>query len=492
MQVVGKIQVVAPGKAADLPKVMAALERWADGKFSTSEDGAAIIQRSGATAMTDRRDDQVGDQRCAGFDVLEPVRTGELLTAARVLATETDLHFNCTLSLGVEGGLAPPSVDLFTPRFVREIIDLDIDWRASMEGEHLLSTFARIADADVEMFLALLQSPQRRLPLILVSELDGKTLAGDLHSRLASDVCGLAHVCRIDQAAAWAVTQRLDREWSCYNGAVRLFWPFRGNQERPRNHPLWTRDRLTARGDDEVEARDRLRQDLRRRLLDASTFVADDQAFRRFARLRDAPAVRSAETASSEDLVVRIAQLEATLEARDAEISTLNDNLAALNVALRSQSTADEPAGEEPPPATILEALAIARRRWGGSILFGDAVDDQAAALSAEAGPPEKVLRYLDVLAELAATRAAGALGGTVPTWLKERGVNASIESETIRNSRDTMKRRTFPIDAQPTPFELHAKPNDGVSPDQCVRIYFDVQETAPHVRIGYIGRHFE
>ena len=28
MQVVGKIQVVAPGKAADLPKVMAALERW--------------------------------------------------------------------------------------------------------------------------------------------------------------------------------------------------------------------------------------------------------------------------------------------------------------------------------------------------------------------------------------------------------------------------------------------------------------------------------
>ena len=52
MQVVGKIQVVAPGKAADLPQVMAALERWADGKFSTSEDGAAIIQRSGAPAST--------------------------------------------------------------------------------------------------------------------------------------------------------------------------------------------------------------------------------------------------------------------------------------------------------------------------------------------------------------------------------------------------------------------------------------------------------
>jgi hypothetical protein len=54
------------------------------------------------------------------------------------------------------------------------------------------------------------------------------------------------------------------------------------------------------------------------------------------------------------------------------------------------------------------------------------------------------------------------------------------------------MRRRTFPVNGQAVPFELHAKPNDGVSPDQCVRIYFDVREEAPHVRVGYVGRHFE
>lgn len=492
MQVVGKIQAVAPGRADAFPFVMSALQNWADGKFAPAEDGGSIIQRSGAAAMTDRRHEAVDDQTWSSFEVLEPVNGGELLTAARVLATPAGLHFSCTLSLGVHGGLAPPNVDLFTPRFVREVVGLNVDWHSSLDGEHLLSTFARIGSADVDTFLDLLQSSQRRLPLILVSELDGRTLAGDLHTRLASDVCGLAHVCRIDQAAAWAVTQRLDKEWSCYNGAVRLFWPFRGNRERPRNHPLWTRDRLTVRSEDEAEARDRLRRELRTRLLDASSFVPDDPAFRRFATLRDRAAVPAVDTLPGEGLTRRIQELEAELEARDAEIATLHDNLAALNLALRSQSMAEDPAADEAPPTTVKEALEIARRKWEGVLLFGESVDDQAAGLSAEAGPPEKVLRYFEALADLATTRSQGALGGTVPAWLREQGVTASIESETIRNNRDAMRRRTFTVAGEEIAFELHAKPNDGVPPDQCVRIYFDVRDEPPHVRIGYVGRHFE
>ncbi len=38
--------------------------------------------------------------------------------------------------------------------------------------------------------------------------------------------------------------------------------------------------------------------------------------------------------------------------------------------------------------------------------------------------------------------------------------------------------------------FELHLKPAEGTSPDRCVRIYFDYDETAQRAVVGWIGRH--
>ena len=70
-------------------------------------------------------------------------------------------------------------------------------------------------------------------------------------------------------------------------------------------------------------------------------------------------------------------------------------------------------------------------------------------------------------------------------------GVTASGESETTRNNRTAMRQRTFLVGGAPVTFDLHAKPTDSVPPPQCVRIYFDLQDQAPHLRIGYLGRHF-
>ena len=258
MQIVGKIQAVAPGAADHIDDVLKVIRGWTESKFHQDADGSAVIRRTRASAMIVQDELEAGGQRCSNTEVLEPVDGGELQTTVKVLAAPSGLHLNCTLSLGATGGLAPPNVDLFSPRFIREIVGLKIGWRSAPDSEHLLSTFANVGAADLDEFVRLLQSSQRRLPLILVSDLDGRPLASDLHSRLAADLAGLAHTCRIDQAASWALTQRLDREWSCYNGSVRLFWPFRGNRENPRNHPLWTWDRLTSRADDERSARDRI------------------------------------------------------------------------------------------------------------------------------------------------------------------------------------------------------------------------------------------
>ena len=59
---------------------------------------------------------------------------------------------------------------------------------------------------------------------------------------LASDLAGSAHVMVID----WDVTYEFSRivvdEWSCFGGAVRIYWPglFDFETDDPYVHPLYT------------------------------------------------------------------------------------------------------------------------------------------------------------------------------------------------------------------------------------------------------------
>jgi len=36
----------------------------------------------------------------------------------------------------------------------------------------------------------------------------------------------------------------------------------------------------------------------------------------------------------------------------------------------------------------------------------------------------------------------------------------------------------------------MHLKPNDALSPDRCVRIYFDWDDATRQVIVGWVGRH--
>jgi hypothetical protein len=141
-------------------------------------------------------------------------------------------------------------------------------------------------------------------------------------------------------------------------------------------------------------------------------------------------------------------------------------------------------------PSTVAEAVERARRLFAGALAFGDDVDSGIAELAAHAGPPEKVLAYLEVLAELARVRRAGPLGRGMVQWLAAQNVEASTESETVTRNRTQMERRTWSDGRGRRAFELHLKPNDSTHPDQCVRIYFDWDEASQQVVVGWVGRH--
>jgi len=64
-----------------------------------------------------------------------------------------------------------------------------------------------------------------------------------------------------------------------------------------------------------------------------------------------------------------------------------------------------------------------------------------------------------------------------------------ATESDTIRNNKDQMKRRSWHDGLISREFELHMKPSDATSPNRCVRIYFDWDQGRQKVVIGWIGR---
>lgn len=189
----------------------------------------------------------------------------------------------------------------------------------------------------------------------------------------------------------------------------------------------------------------------------------------------------------------KIAVLELELDERDREIETLRENVSALMTSLCAQEPSESGARQQGvAPTTVAEAIALARATLSDSLVFNRKVDDQIASLKGEAGPPEKLMRYLSTLADLSSELLSGkSLQASIPTWLRARGVESSRESDRNVKSKAARRRRTFAIGGRDIYCEFHAKPNDGAHPDQCIRIFFAPMADG-RIGIGYIGRHFD
>lgn len=500
MRVVAKFQLTTPaqghGTSAD---VAAALQKWSARKFFRNEQGDLVIRQSGANAVLETRSATVDADKVEHWTMLEPVDGGSLQTDVHIFSGNGRTAFRCVIGLGSDGGLVPARVPLRAPRFVRDIIALPHPWTVGQGGERVFAQSFPVDADDIDDLEALLSSPERRLPIILVSELSGETLAGDLHERISGDLSGLAHTVRLSGQAAWELTNRLGKEWSCYNGAVRLFWPFRSNTFDSRNHPLWTLDQIMSRAPDEIAGRDYIRGVISGRVIEASTYVADDTAFhdfevKRVRRAADSVRIAAADDGDMQALADSYAAendaLRARVDEQEKEIRNLRDNVEALQVALYSSGSAAEAEAIETPPQTVAEAVAVARRELANRVAIAVETDADIEGLNPTAGPPDKILRYLRTLGALADALEAGPLGKSIPIWLREQGVECSGDSETMRGSKDGKKFRQRAVNGDIVECEYHAKPVDNVHPDMCVRIYFAVATEKPYVKIGYIGRH--
>lgn len=434
------------------------------------------------------------------FAIIERVPESVFITEISIAAKGGSCVVFVELQLeGVGARLEPVRFEARRPKFISRLLSGRYEWRL---GDNPLTgtVYPFVGSVGGNRAIDVIWHAERSVPVIMVSLIDGASVTSDFASKLAGDLAGLAIVSTLDENAAWAITKSKGAEWSCFNGAVRLYWPINNQSLQPRTHPFWLRDTILKSGTDPENASYRLRAQLRRQIMGVSAFAIREprvirDLVRSAAQKRQRELRAALESSSSSDEYRRIAEsyasdndkLREEVAEKDEKISALEDQVAELTLALRYV-----PSGEssiEPDcnivVSSVADAVAAARKAFAENLIFGERVDEGVAGLNSQAGPPEKVYRYLSALNDLALARKQGPLGLGIVEWLDERGVVCSVESETVRRSGE----RSWPIGGMPVEFDFHLKPSDGVSPDRCVRIYFDF-DPAGNARIGWLGRH--
>lgn len=435
------------------------------------------------------------------WSLLEEVEGGFLETKLRLGLRGAELCFWCTVSAAQGNNrLTPMDLDVFCPGVVRQILRAG-RWTLGATPLSEQPLYARGGSGADDLVKAL-SDRNRSLPIVVVSMHLGLLVSPDLPSRLAKALTGLALVVVTDDEASWQLTNRVGKALSCYNGAVRLYWPGFTTEATPIRHPLWTTTRMLHRAASVEAAVKSICAEMRRLLNSVSTLALAEPSM--LGEIRAALAKETAAAALKE--MEDDSDYRSLADSYAEENGRLREDMAALTqqiTQLRAQlyrwqtesiwadSDGDELHDDFVEPETLKDAVDRARVLFAGSVRFGASVNEGIAGLSPDAGPPEKVFTYLKALDGLAKARRLGPLGVGMLQWLKKEGnATGSSESDSIKNSPSEMKKRTWHDGVGHRPFELHLKPNDAAHPDKCVRIYFDWDETAEQVIVAWVGRH--
>lgn len=478
----------------------AAVEAWLNEKGTVDRPTGAFVLRDGRKANYRKSAIAIDGAQLTEHLLQEPTDGGPIQTDIKIGVIGSKILTYIELRAGAPlNWVGPVNLDIRCPRVVRAILDGSKDWKL---GETPLGTrpirFRGASDAT--RLDAVIWHADRNLPVVCISEDDDGPLTDGMSNQMAADLSGLAIVADMDSAASWAITNLRGREWSCFGGAIRIYWP-RVSGSNPLQHPLWTKFSLLRNAGSKDAASRKIRQQIRRRILGLSAFSVSEPIELRQLRDKHAAELTARERAQlqstsdwerlADSYSVENAGLKQNLEAAEAEIDDLRVQLANLQGALQwKQPTESEVAPRQAlPPTTVIEAVDRARKCLV-NLYFGADVDRGVATLSSDAGPPDKVLDYLEALHEMAEEQAKGPLRVTQIQWLKDQGIHGSGESETILNSDREMRKRTWAGPNGQQRFEKHLKPNDSIAPDKCVRIYFEAEPETHRIVVGWIGRH--
>jgi hypothetical protein len=484
-------------------RVRQQLEDWLGTKGNIADDGVSFnFHKSDQIGKIEHVDLCSSKGQLFEIALTEPIDGGLLCTTVKLAETSEIVAVTVGLAIGSQT-LSPIYLDVRSPRFVRNLLTPPSPW--NYIGTPLTSKPIDFeGEEGGDDFIMLTWNPNRSVPVVAVSDEYGSVLHPGIVEELSNDLAGLAIVARLDPLASWKVTNLKQKEWSCYSGAIRIYWAPIGNSSWVR-HPLWTPQKLLSGVVNTEAAADRIRKQLRRRILGQSTFAIIDPAcfaeIRQCHREEELSALRAKAT-TNEDFIALAEHYMIEAERIDAELkkqNEANDELKRIiqNYQYALQWKDDSQEVEEVEPeieaqlSTVEEAVNAAREKIGDLLVFGNDVNEGVKKLNQFAGPPPKIFDYLSALANLTIAKQKGPLGVSDVDWLKDRNINASGENRITRDTPKEIKNRTWDDGSdKQRAFYLHLKPSDGTSPDRCVRIYFEYDEIIKKTIIGWVGRH--
>ncbi len=371
-----------------------------------------------------------------------------------------------------------------------------------------------------------LSHPERPMPIVVLSEYEGEILHPDSRwqDKVTERLFGMALVIRFSSELSWALTDRVKKIWSCYHGAVRIYWPNLRFEGDPFRHDLMIAEDIMERfnTDDRRVAADCLLDHLFERFRRISGFsVRCPTVFpelrraasqERITELRKQVSSKRDATKATANLASENKQLREQLFASESLVSELTTQLDKVAAELtrvqndfdiyRHQNALTPNDSKSPAIQTkeqltsIDEAINRARSEFAEELIFGDDVDNEATRLKPDAGPPSRVFNHLAKLAEASrllrsaiVNSGSASLGKPICEWLSESGVTASGEHQETMKGRGKSERTWDFGDGTDHVFENHTKPNDAKSPNQCVRIYFEWCNDRRKIVIGSVGR---
>jgi hypothetical protein len=516
----------------------ACVDQWLAGK-GIFADGHLVLKRGGRKAALSSATYGSSLGVSKEWELTEPLGDNpdaEFRTTLQLAQKEGAVHLYLTLKAGYRYTTIAPELHL-PVRPPRILFDLaNVPGTTWLFGTMPVGLKPLTFDAShTEKVIEWLAHPARPMPMVVLSEYEGEVLDPDARwqEKVVERLFGMALVIRFHSELSWDLTERVGKKWSCYHGAVRIYWPNLDFDGDPFRHDLMIVEDIMERfgTTDRRVAAGRLLDYLFERFRRISAFsvrcptvfpeLRRASSQERITDLRKQVATKRDATKATASLADKNRQLKEELAASKRlekflteEVVQLEQKLAEANDELtRIQNGWDnerllrgvEDANTSPPAVqqqvqltTVAEAIERARREHGDDLVFGQDVDSEAGRLKEDAGPPSKVFNHFVKLAEASRAlrqavkdRGQATLGMPICEWLNEKGVNASGEHQKTMEGKGK-RERTWDFgygNGVTQVFENHTKPSEAKSPNQCVRIYFAWCEDRKKIVIGSVGR---
>lgn len=384
--------------------------------------------------------------------------------------------------------LVPARFQLRTPRVIRALVGRG----GAHIGVHRVGLTPTLVQPDQVPHMALsLLEQSRRHPMVVISpDAHGDEYAVDPNN-IANRLAGLASVFVLSSRwAGYALTDELGKQYSCYNGAVRVYWPRFERNCDPYAHPLWLPPLIEERGGPDAFA-DQLQRTIA--AVASFRFVEPDsmRAFRarldeaRVARLRAAP------EAGYEGLFDEYVKLDAHARDLRVQLDKANEEIAELRSAIALQPTFDPAQGSEADRGieTVFDAVEEGQRRSTNVVYLTDAFE------SARISPfrqPARVLSALlaieDVASRWVEQLEGGASMGARRDAFRERGFDYKEDISPTAEGK-WGEDYTYRYNGRRIVFAPHITIG-AKGPDRCLSIHLHWDDATRKVVIAHVGRH--